>query len=35
MKWETKVHQGGGGVKQHSSGIKHFLKRVKKTLGGI
>ena len=23
------------GVKQHSSGIEHFLKGVKKTLGGL
>ena len=25
----------GGGVKQHSSGVKHFLKLVKKNLGGL
>ena len=30
MKWQTKVHQG---VKQNSSGVKHFLKGVKKNLG--
>ena len=23
------------GVKQHSSGVKHFLRRVKKNLGGF
>ena len=27
--------RGGGGVKQHSSGVKHFLKLVKKNLGGL
>ena len=40
MPWEghemgNKSAPGGGGVKQHSSGIKHFLERVKKNLGGI
>ena len=34
MKWQTKVHRGGeGGVKQNSSGVKHFLEGVKKNLG--
>ena len=32
MKWQTKVRQG---VKRNSSGVKHFLKGVKKNLGGL
>ena len=27
--------QGGGGVKRHSSGVKHVPKGVKKNLGGV
>ena len=34
MKWQTKVCWGGG-VEQNSRGVKHFLKRVKKNLGGF
>ena len=34
MKWQTN-QSAPGGVKQNSSGVKHFLEGVKKNLGGI
>ena len=37
MLWEghEMANQSVPGVKQHSSGVEHFLKGVKKNLGGL